>query len=200
MKIFELLKNPLLKFPLIAVILYFGLFHDKKNPESLGNRLSTANIKKNFNEAREKTKFIAVNVQQAQEFKKKQIEGAIIADKVKKEEVALLIDDAEIGIGPETLACDDVAQISYAIYNKIGKQLVFIATEKLAIGKKVNPLIDKNIIGMKKGGIRNIKVPHDFKTTDQKLLQLLKFNEGNLKYQVTLLDFTKSLDPHAVCD
>jgi hypothetical protein len=188
MKIFELLKHPLLKWPGIILILYFGLFHDKRNPSSLGNRLSRDNVKKNLSEAIDKTKFIAANVHEAQEVLK-QKEAAETQSGPKPE---VSVDDNEIGSGEEVVSCSDNVEISYAIYDQNGKQLEFFPLEKFRVGTKYNQIIEKNIIGMKKDGIRNIKVPQGFKTDDKKLSELFSFNEGDLKYQITLLSFSKS--------
>jgi len=193
MKIFELLKNPLIKIPAILLILYFGLFHDKTNPESLGNRLSPDKIKKNFGEMQEKTKYIVVNVHEAQVVAKVKKEGQHSAQDAK-----VLIKDVEDGSGEQKLECGDVARVSYSIYDQSGKQLEFLASEQLLEGSKNNPIIEENIIGMKQGGIRSFDIPKDFKTDDKKLLQTLQFN-GSLKYQVTLLDLKKSVSPNNFC-
>lgn len=75
MKISELLKNPIIKSIGIIVILYFALFANKENPHSLGNRLSSENIKKNLDIATKQTKFIASNVKTARQLaKEKELE------------------------------------------------------------------------------------------------------------------------------
>lgn len=196
MKILELLKNPIIKTIGIVTILYFALFSDKKNPESLGNRLSPEKIKQHVSDVTEKSKFIITNVQVAKEALKNQP-----SQQVSDESVAQIsIEDLDAGEGEESLSCGSEAEIIYGIYTKDDKQLEFSKPEKIIIGGRKNYLIEKNIIGMKKSGIRVIKVPQKFQTGDKKLYELLKFNQTDLKYQVTLLSFLSNVDPTATCD
>ncbi len=65
MKIFNLGNHPLVKVVGISAILYFALFANKENPESLGNRLSSEKIKKNVSEVKEKSHFIITNLEMA---------------------------------------------------------------------------------------------------------------------------------------
>lgn len=194
MIIFELLKNPLIKFPAILLILYFSLFHDKRNPEALGNRFSPEKIKKNFGEMKEKTKYIVVNVHEAQAMAKSQKEERRLV----QSDMKMLTKDVEDGVGEQKLECGDMARVSYAIYDHSGKQLEFLESEQLLEGSKNNPIIEENIVGMKQGGIRSFNIPSNFKTDDKKLLQILQFN-GSLKYQVTILDLKKSVSPNNFC-
>lgn len=196
MKILELLRNPIIKTIGIVTILYFALFADKKNPESLGNRLSPEKIKQHVNEVTEKSKFIITNVQMAKEAIKNQPPQQISDEPVAQ----ISIEDLEIGEGEELLSCGGEAEITYGIYTKDSKQLEFFKPEKIVIGSRKNYLIEKNIIGMKKSGIRAIKVPQKFQTGDRKLYELLKFNQTDLKYQITLLSFVGNVDPTATCD
>jgi hypothetical protein len=196
MKILELLKNPIIKTIGIVAILYFALFADKKNPESLGNRLSPEKIKQDFSEITEKSKFIITNVQLAKDAMKEQ-QSQQISDVTLAE---ISIEDLDLGEGEESLSCGSEAEIIYGIYTGDGRQLEFSKPEKIVIGSRKDYLIEKNIIGMKKSGIRAIKVPQKFQTGDKKLYELLKFNQTDLKYQVTLLSFVSNVDPTASCE
>ena len=190
MKILDLLRNPLIRSVGVAIILYFALFADKTNPESLGNRLAPETIKKNFAEAKEKGKFIITNVKTAQEQLKD-------LDEKKAREAAqekLKNSNAELQI-----SCGDNVEISYGVFTKNGKQLEFIDSERLTIGKKLNPFLEKNIIGLKQDETRNINIPQDFQTDDLQLLQLLK-NNSDLHYQVTLLHLQKTAGSGISCD
>lgn len=71
MKIINITKNPFIKISGIILIIYFALFYNKTNPNSLGNRFSPDNIKNNLREANEKTLFIMNHVNRAQQIDKK---------------------------------------------------------------------------------------------------------------------------------
>lgn len=196
MKIFELLRNPLIKTIGIALVLYFALFANKEKPESLGNRLSSENIKKSFSEAQNQGKFIITNVKIAQEIAKEKAEEQKLASQNISD---IATSDLEIGTGEQSVACGDEVEISYGIYTKSGKQLEFLNSKKFVIGENQNPVIEKNIIGMKRGGIREINIPYNYRTEDKKLIELLKFNATDLKYQITLLSIVKGISSTLIC-
>jgi hypothetical protein len=80
MKITDITKNPFIKISGIILVIYFALFYNKTNPNSLGNRFSPDNLKNNLREANEKTLFIMSHVNQAQKIdKEKQPKSPIIA-------------------------------------------------------------------------------------------------------------------------
>jgi hypothetical protein len=198
MKIFELLRNPLIKTIGIVLVLYFALFANKEKPESLGNRLSSENIKKSLSEAQSQSKFIITNVKIAQEIAK---------EKERAEEQALAqqnisditTNDLEIGAEEQVIACGDEVEIAYGIYTKDGKQLEFFNSQKFIVGEEKNLIIERNIIGMKRGGIREINIPYHYRTEDKKLAELLKLNATDLKYQITLLSIVKGIDSTLIC-
>lgn len=190
MKIFELLRNPIVKLIGAGFVLYFALFANKENPDSLGNRWSKQQLQKDIEEAKIKSHFIITNVKIAKETAKE-------LDKINLEKIS--IEDLEEGNGEEKISCGDAVQISYGIYTSEGTQLEFIESENLTIGSKNNELLEKNLIGMKKGGARNIKVSHDFQTTNKKLADLLKFHATDLKYQITALSIIKNASPQTIC-
>jgi len=200
MKILEILRNPLIKAIGIITILYFGLFSNKSNPDSLGSRLSSEKIKKNFSEAKEKSKFIITSVQSAQEAAKEQKARQDLGNISAQNSPKTSTEDLDIGEGEDSLSCGSEAEIIYSIYGKDDKQLESPSKpEKLLIGSNKNQMVESNIIGMKTSGIRIIKIPQDFQTNDKKLSELLKFYQTDLKYQITLLSFTKDVDPAASC-
>lgn len=197
MKILELLKNPIIKTVGIVVILYFGLFANKENPDSLGNRLAPEQIKKNFGEMREKGNFIIENVKTAQELaKEKEAQKSVAGQNIPAQ---ISIENFEEGSGDALTACGYEVEISQGIYTKDGKQLEFINSEKLVIGSKTDQLIEENIIGMKQGATRNINIPRDYKNGDVKLTELLRFNNTDLKYQITILSISDKINPKISC-
>jgi FKBP-type peptidyl-prolyl cis-trans isomerase len=189
MKILNLLRIPFVKWMGIGLILYFGLFANKENPQSLGNRLSKENVKKNLDKAREKSRFIAVNVKMAQEIaKEKEAQKKLYV----AENFRPIVDDIEAGSGEQSLSCNDEALISYVIQTKNGKEVESHKPQTLTIGSKKNPLLEQNILGMKNGGIRSLIIPYGLQTEDKKLAEMLRFHATDLKYLVTLLQINKS--------
>ena len=139
--IYHLLRNPLVKICGAAVIIYFALFANKHNPDSLGNRLSSENLKKNFHEARKQTRFIIKNVEAAKEYQKQQ---------------------ENIDYATKKIACNDVVYLNYSIYQ--GQQRIHTANNsKFVIGSKSNWDIEQKIIGLKKGDEINIPLSNTTK-------------------------------------
>ncbi|MBU6140281.1 MAG: hypothetical protein KGP29_01815 [Proteobacteria bacterium] len=180
-KILNFLSIPLVRIIGIFVILYFALFSEKQNPNSLGNRLSKEEVKKNINEARERTRFIISNVKTAQEL---EVKPKAIQQNT---EAKIIINDLEIGKGDVKISCGSKVEISYGIYVEGNKQIKAVSSEKLVIGNNLNEVIEKNILDMKIGGIRNIIIPRNFKTDNPKINELLKFYDSELRYQVVII-------------
>jgi biotin operon repressor len=67
-----LLKNRLFRLAGALAVLYFGLYANKKSPESLGNRLSKEKIEKNVEEVKKKGFYILENLKKAEEINSKQ--------------------------------------------------------------------------------------------------------------------------------
>ena len=198
MNIFQLLRNPLVKIIGAGVILYFALFHDKNNPESLGNRLDPQRVKSELNEVREKGSFIISNVnlakQVAEENKKKKE-----AEAAKNSKVSIV--DIDAGSDDDKTTCGDITEINYAIYldNEDGKELVSKEKTKLILGNRENETIENNILGLGRAGVRDIKVPHDFKTNNPELKVLLETHRTNLRYRITILSFLHNPDTKLSC-
>ena len=199
--IFKLLRNPIIKIIGISVILYYGLFANKEKPGSLGNRFSSEQIKKDFSEVREKTVFIAENVKLAREIAKEKEAEKEAEKKATAINPALQVSvkDLEEGVG-ENISCGDSAYINYGIYTKDGRQLEFKENQILVIGNKSNWLLEKNIIGMKQAGSRYINIPQGSQVNDSKITEYLNSNKSDLKYQVTLLAFTKNPNSQLSCN
>ena len=194
----ELLRNPIIKITGLVLVLYFALFYDKKNPDSLGNRLSSERIAKNFHEAQEKSTFIMSNIERAHNLRG--ATAATASSDPLQNFSTLTIQDVEIGKEGGALKCGDEAEISYDIrVAGSTNQLEFVPKEKLVIGSNVNPMIERKIVGMKKGGLRIIKIPKDFKSSNQKLAFLLKFNEAELQYAVTLINSGMANNSNVSC-
>ena len=61
-----IINNPIFRICGVVVILYYGLFKNKYEPESLGNRFSAERIKSNISEVSEKSAYIAENIRKAE--------------------------------------------------------------------------------------------------------------------------------------
>ncbi len=65
----KLIHNPIFRIIGIMAVLYYGLFHNRQKPESLGNRLSPEIIKANLSEVSSKSVDIITNLQKAEKIK-----------------------------------------------------------------------------------------------------------------------------------
>ena len=178
-KIFALIQIPLVKIIAIIAILYFGLFSNKDNPNSLRNRFSQDRIEQNIKEAKDRSLLITSSVKTAQEIAQQKKSNPALNEIISKE-------DLEIGSGDHQASCGDEVEISYAIYDNKNSQIKSVNFEKLIIGSNLNEIIEKNIYGMKQGGVRIINIPHDYKTNNAPIKQLLTSYDSQIKYQISL--------------
>lgn len=191
-KILDILRIPLIKFIGIGAILYFALFSNKEKPESLGNRLSKEEVGKTFNEAKNKSRFIISTVNTAQE-------GKEIRPNQPNPVAKITIEDLEIGKGENVISCGSEVEIAYGIYGANNKTLKTVSSEKLTIGSALNRVVEQNIIGMKSGGIRNINIPNDFKSNDQKINDMLNFHHSDLRYQISVTSVDTNTSTQTSC-
>ena len=188
MFIFKILRNPIIKILGIAFILYFALFHDKQEPESLGNRLAPERLKEEFGEAHQRGEFIISNVHLARQMAQDKRRAELLKS---GEELKVSIDDVDTGNGADTVECGDEVEISYIVYDGRSKQLQVFNYKKFVITNESKQIIDKNIIGMKKGGIRSINIPYGFKSEDKQLIENMRFSSSDIRYQVTLTNIAR---------
>jgi hypothetical protein len=199
MKIFDLLRNPLVKIVGILTILYFALFSNTYNPNSLGNRFSKENLKKNFDAAQEQGKFIATNLKIARDLEEKR--NDIASDSTSHDNPVMMVssEDIKTGKGMATLACGDEITISYRTSINNDHQIDHMDDVKFIVGSRTMPLIEKHIIGMRALGIRNIYIPKTAQITDEKLEEFQRLNGTDLTIQVTLHSFAPKVKT-LVCD
>lgn len=201
MKIIELLRNPLIKGIGICLVLYYALFANTQHPKSLGNRLSPENVKKDLAEATSKGSFIISNVKMANELAKNPDLQTNLKEPTPATPVAdISIEDLELGAGDKIVACGDEVIFAYGVYGKDGRQLDFVGSEKFIIGSQANVLLEKNITGMKAGGIRYINIPRGTQIADPKIARLLIRSDSDLRVQVTLLSFTATSSQNLSCN
>lgn len=195
MKIFKIIQTPIVKITGICLVLYFGLFANKENPASLGNRLSPDNIKKNVSEATKQVKFISTNLREAKEvIKQREAQQKSLQNnpQILAQETGKNFEDIAQGAGQDASACGDTALISYGVYTSDEKQIDFVASEEILIGKNPDSFIGKNIIAMKQQGIRNIKAFQGQNYSDKKVMKLLEKEKQDLIYKVILVNLKKS--------
>lgn len=68
--ILTIINHPILRIIGIGAILYYGLFKNSSNPDSLRNRLAPAQVKSNLKDLSQHSVFILENVKKAKEIKK----------------------------------------------------------------------------------------------------------------------------------
>lgn len=191
----KLLENPLIKVVGICVIIYFALFHNKNNPQSLGNRFSSQQIKKDLNDMQEKGKFIASNVQAVRSYTKAQEVGPDGQVIMPTAELEVAVKDVGLGSGKKSVVCGEEVEAFISLNSDKARNLMTNPSAKFLIGSKEHWLVEKNIIGMKKGGVREIRIPQGFQSDDRDLTQFLQENKVDLTYQIILTKIIKDADP-----
>ncbi len=176
-------KNPFVKIIGIGAIIYFGMFYDIDHPDSLGNRLSTNNIKKNFNEAQEKvneiTKKIEIAKQNNQEISQERSFSALRFEKVL------------IGTGNNFIKCGDEVDIIYKFYDNKNKILDMSNGIQINAfqdnGDLILNLIAQNMTDLKMGAIIRTKFLGKYIEADEKIKKLLKIANYDLNLEVYVL-------------
>lgn len=195
MIIFKLLKNPLVKICGVCLVMYFGLFSDRKNPNSLSQRFSSENIDKSKDVAANKIQFIATNIQVANSEKRIRDEKnkIIPSYEVQKhseeneEEKKVMVRDLQEGSINNPAICGSNVQIVYVIFDQMSNQIESSPLEKLVVGSNKDSLIENNLIGMKEGGVREVVVWPDAKISDQKILKLIKRYNSKLRIDISMV-------------
>ncbi len=176
----RILENPLFKIIAIVAIVYFGLFANKQSPESLGNRLSSEKIKKNLSEAQEKSKFIITNVRAAKDY-------AENSDKVLSEnKINISHKDIILGSGKDQVLCGTQVSVLVSLSSEKGAKFINNQETSFVVGSNVNELIEPHIYNMKKGGIREIRIPRDYSVRSPEIAKILRESDSDLKYLITL--------------
>ena len=196
MKVFALLKNPIIKTAGVIIVIYFAFFSDKKNPNGLAQRLSGKNIKSDLSEISRKSQFILTNVGVAKEVAKKNEDYYSIIN----QQIDLLdYTDIIIGEGVDAISCFDKARFFYKIFDFFNKEIEFSQADNVTIDNLNSFVLEKKLIGMKKNGVRQVIIPPSFNTLDPKLKNLLLQNPQGLKYEITVVEIEKNLNKRT-CD
>jgi hypothetical protein len=177
------LKNPLIKIIGVVAIIYFGMFYDNDHPDSLGNRLSIDNVKKNINEVQQKVSDISQTIEIA-----KQNNQQISAERKFSE---LSFEKVFVGTGNNFIECGDEVNIIYKFYDDQNRILEMSENSQIIAFQSnedlILTLIAQNISGIKNGAIIRAKFLGKYKEADQKLNKLLKIANYNLNLEVYVL-------------
>jgi hypothetical protein len=176
-------KNPLIKIIGVVAIIYFGMFYDNDHPDSLGNRLSIDNIKKNMNEVQQKVSDISQTIEIA-----KQNNQQISAERNFSE---LSFEKVFVGSGNNFIECGDEVNIIYKFYDDQNRILEMSENSQIIAFQSnedlILTLIAQNISCIKIGAIIRTKFLGKYKEADQKLNKLLKIANYNLNLEVYVL-------------
>jgi len=177
------LKNPLIKIIGVVAIIYFGMFYDNDHPDSLRNRLSIDNVKKNINEVQQKVGDISQTIEIA-----KQNNQQISVERKFSE---LSFEKVFVGTGNNFIECGDEVNIIYKFYDDQNKILEMSENSQIIAFQNnedlILTLIAQNISGLKMGAIIRTKFLGKYNEADQKLNKLLKFANYNLNLEVYVL-------------
>ncbi len=187
MNIFRLLQNPLVKIIGVAAVLYFGLLYKNDSPESLSKRLDPDLLKSEIGEAKEKGQFILSNLNEAKS-------AQIPAPKPVEIAEEIITNDLVLGNGPDEANCGDELLMDYKIYDAKGRKIDQKDDIKLIANPAATNVIAKNIIGAKKGGIREINVPYSLETSDEEIIYYKKKALGSFKYQIIVKNINRAKD------
>lgn len=190
MKIFEIARNPIVKWVGIFTILYFAVMSNKDDPKSISNKLSQEQIANNLKSAKEKGGYIFDTIKNAKNLSKDHPES-LNSDNLlnqKYEEISPVV------------SCGD-ATFSYAIFNKNKERIYFQPQENLIIGSKSNPLFESKIKGAKIGETIVFQVSeNNYIHGGKKIEELAKQHGPNLEVEAMVIAFIPSFDKKLPCE
>lgn len=204
--VLRLLRSPLIRLVGAVTILYYALFANTYDKDSLGNRLSKKTIEKNIEEAKRKSLYIAVNVKQAQDYKRNQTSdhspsNPNLKNQNSNSRAGLIIKDIETRPGTK-VKCGDKITADYVIYDNDGNQLNNITNYITEINENsAKSIVKENLIGLGVGGKRLIIIPETYKTKDEESSKymVLSHNKG-INYEIKLLKVEESGNAEAKCN
>ncbi len=185
MDLHSLLRKPIIKIIAVILVLYFGIIKNNQHPQSIANKLSTNNIKKNYDEIRDKISDISQNLEMAQQVKKELSLEKNIND--------LRFEKIILGTIGESIKCGNEVNIIYKFTNNEGVILDMDEESKIIANQQhsamVEDIIAKNIVGLKNGAVIRTKFMGQFKQADDKINKLLKIANNELTLEVYILSF-----------
>jgi hypothetical protein len=177
----KLLENPLIKWAGILAIIYFALFSNKNNPDSLSNRLSGSNIKKNLNEAKEKSEFIITNVKIAQSM-------AESSEDVKKDNFSdeIITENLSTSNSVNKVKCGDEVEILTSINSANGKNISTPQIKKIIIGSDNNPLLEEKIMGVAENSAIRLKIKESYQSHEREIAEILNSEKKEIYYDILI--------------
>jgi len=206
----KLLRSPLVRIVGAVVILYYALFANTYEKDSLGNRLSKQTIEKNIEDAKKKSLYIALNVKQAQNYKERNpINNSASNTNLANQNlntpailpVGLIIKDIEITQGKE-VECGSKITANYIVYDNNGKQLTDTINYVSEIDENSpKSVIKENLIGLKTGSKRLIILPANYKTLDSESSKYMALSRNSgINYEIKLIKVEELKNAEAKCN
>ena len=199
MSINNFLKLPIVKLIATVALLYYIFNETKTDPRSASYYLTKENIDKsldsvkknlnNFSEAQKEIKAINSNEDANPQ------ESEVLNNNQK---IALNYKDIRQGVGENEVACGSQVSIEYTLINSNNGDIINKSNMDFEVGSRFNELIEKGLIGMKMGGIRNIDIPKNFKIGDNIYDKMIQ--DSAMVYKVLLLKISDLPNQNAVCD
>jgi hypothetical protein len=183
----KLINNPLFRLAGVIIILYFALFKNGYEADSLKNRLKPERVKSNLGEISSNSIHIIDAIKKANEIK--DLESSTQTD---SKNLNLITTDATIGKG-KTAFCNSKIDFEYIVANASKKTLQKNRATVIIGSGEFSLVIENEIIGMRRLGSRLVAIPANYKTTDKKLSSILsKYSNQSLAYQIDLLKVQNS--------
>lgn len=196
MKIFNFSQNGFVKFFGIGAILYFALFNDKENPNSLGYKFSGDNLKKNLEEVKEHSSKIVKGVLIAKEINRRNM-----AIESSNEELDILVFDDVESFSKVKAKCNDNLLVSLEVKNEKGQTIRPEEAVAFTLGQKKFPIIERAVMNMGKSGSRIVNIPHGYKTNSTIVNELrLDKDVKNIFYRINLQNIAPSKENKYNCD
>lgn len=170
---FNIHNNFFFKIIGICAILFFAIDNQKNHPDLIINSISEGN----FEEKSQKIKNEIADVANKARIAKK-IDSEIKSNDINRQ--IIVVDEVE-SFAQNALKCGDNADINIEIRDK-KNNILYYDRIIINIGQNNYPLIEKNITGMKKEGVRVIIIP----ASDLSLLKFIKKLKLKTKQDIVL--------------
>lgn len=183
-------KSGFVKIIIFFLFLFMVYEQTKDDPRSFSNTLKNQDIKKNISNLKNNYEII----------KKVKEEGLLDKknDEVVQDEFAdLNYQVLRQGLMENPAQCNDEVNIEYIFMSENGN-IANKSSIKIFIGENFNKIVEKTLIGMTPGEIRQVAIPKNFKTGDSKYDNYIE--SRNMVYQIMLIQVNKSIANNYMCN
>ncbi|MFM6972437.1 MAG: hypothetical protein ACKOXJ_02300 [Alphaproteobacteria bacterium] len=183
-------KSGFVRIVIFILFLFMVYEQSKDDPRSFSNTLKNQDIKKNI--ANLKNNFEMI--------KKVKEEGLVDYqnESVPQDEFAdLSFKVVRQGLMDNPAQCNDEVNIEYIFMSESGN-IVNKSIIKIIVGENFNKIVEKTLIGMVPGEIRQVLIPKNFKTGDAKYDNYIQ--SRNMVYQIMLIQVNKSIANNYMCN